>query len=152
MVCIQSDIFHQSFSLRVNIFIIQYFGSLLRFAGPLSKSGFLIDFSFSFPVIYLQIYCSIQTFKLVCYSLMPHFRGPRSWVSLENFGVLGPGSHLRGPGTRFPLDHIGVSGPTYGILGPRSHLAVPGPRSWLSGPTFPVCPLRLSLEFLLFSL
>ena len=49
---IQSDIFYQSFLLKVNEFIIQYFRSLLCFAGPLSESEFLIVFSFSFPVIY----------------------------------------------------------------------------------------------------
>ena len=116
IVCIQSDIFHQSFSLKVNKFILQYFRSLLCFAGPLSESEFLIDFSFSFLVIYLQVYCSIQTFKLVSYSLTSHFRGPGSQIPFENFG------------SRVPLDNIGVPG-----LG--SHL-------WGPGFLFSVMPIK----------
>ena len=117
--CIQSDIFHQSFSLRVNKFIIQYFGSLLCFSGPLSESEFLIVLSFNFPVIYLQIYCSIQTFNLVSYSLTSHFRGP--------------GSHLKILGSRVPFKRSRVPGPTWPSWGPESylrgtesHLGVPG--------------------------
>ena len=59
-------------------------------------------------------------------------------VSLENFGVMGPGSHLRGQGSRVHFDHIGVQvlGPTYGAPGPGSHEKV-------SGPTFPVSLLQV---------
>ena len=120
--------------LRLNKFITQYFRSPLCFAGPLSECEFLIVFSFSFPIIYLQIYCSILTFKLVSYSLTSHFRGPRSWVPLEHFGV-------SGPGPRFHLIILGsrVSGPTYDVPDPGSHLGIQGSRSQFSGPTFLIC-------------
>ena len=112
-VCIQSNIFHQSFSLRVNKFIIQYFRSLLYFVGPLSESKFLIVFNFSFPEIYQWIYCSIQTFKPVNYSLMPH------------------GSHLKILGSQVPLVRY--------LVPPRyPGFQVPGVGSHFSGmPFFP---------------
>ena len=81
---------------------MQHFRSLLCFAGPLSEGEFLIVFSFSFPIIYQKIYCSIQTFKLVNYSLTSHFKGPGSQIPLENFGI---------PGFRSPTWSIGVPGP-----------------------------------------
>ena len=65
---------------------------------------FLILFSVSFPVIYQQIYCSIQTFMLVNYSLTSQFRGSIYWVSPGR--VLGHGSQVqtpRGPGSGDPL-------------------------------------------------
>ena len=109
-ICIHSDIFHQPFSLRITKFIIQYFRSLLFFGGPLSESEFLVVFSFRFPVIYQQVYSSIQTFKLVNYSLTSNFRGLGSRVSLANFGDSGPEFHFRDLGSWVPLDHIGVPG------------------------------------------
>ena len=45
--------YFSSVFFRVNKFRIQYFRSLLCFAGPLSESEFLIVFGFSFPGIYL---------------------------------------------------------------------------------------------------
>ena len=78
-----------SFSLKVNKFIILYFRSLLCFAWSLSESKFWFVYSFSFPVIHQQIYCSIQIFKLVNYSLMSHFRGPGSILKIL-------GSHIPG--------------------------------------------------------
>ena len=108
IVCIQSDIFHQSFSWRVNKFRIQDYKSPFCFAGPLRKSEFLIVFSFSFPVIYLQIHCSIQTFKLVICWLTSHIRGPRSHLVILGSQVpvsfRGPGSSVSGP--TFPVCHI----------------------------------------------
>ena len=52
----------------------------------------LIVFNFNFLVIYQQDYCSIQTLKLVNYSLTSHFRVPES-----NLRVTGPRSHLKSP-------------------------------------------------------
>ena len=117
--CIQSNIFHRSFSLQVNKFMMQYFRSLLCFAGLLRESEFLTVFSFSFPVIYQQIYCSIQTFNLVNYSLTSHLRGP--------------GSHLKILGSRVPLKGSWVPSPTYGVPSPTQGFQVPGLGSHFSG-------------------
>ena len=35
-------------------------------------------------------------------------------IPLENSGVSGPGSYLRGPASQVPIDHIRILGPTYG--------------------------------------
>ena len=118
--------FPQSFSLRVNKFIIQYFRSLFCFAGPSSESEFLIVFSFSFPVIQ---HSKFQASKLF---INVPLQGPRVPFPTLKFGVSGSVSHLIILGTLVP-------GPIYGVPGPASHLGVPGPESTVSGPTFPVC-------------
>ena len=66
IVCLQSDIFHQFFSLRINKFIIQYFRSLLCFAGSLSENEFLIVFSLSFSNISIDLlqHSNFQASKL----------------------------------------------------------------------------------------
>ena len=87
----------------------------------------------------LQNLFSIQTFKLVNYSLTSYFRCPASRIPLGNFGVLSPGSHLRGPRSRVPLDHIEVPGPGSHLWGPGSRVPPMGPASRFSGPTFPIC-------------
>ena len=82
----------ESPNLRVNKFRIQFFRSLLYFSGPLSESSFIIVFSSSLTVIYLQIHCNIQTFTPVNYWLTSHFKGP--------------GSHLGVPALRSHLFHL----------------------------------------------
>ena len=118
--------FTQSFSLRVNKFIIQYFRSLFCFAGPSSESEFLIVFSFSFPVTQ---HSKFQASKLF---INVPLQGPRVPVPTLKFGVSGSVSHLIILGALVP-------GPIYGVPGPASRLGVPGPESRVSGPIFPVC-------------
>ena len=79
------------------------------------------------------MYYSIQTFKLVNYSLTCYIRGPESRVPLENFGLPGPGSHLKGCGSWVLLDHIRVPGPGFQVpsLGPGSRVL--GLGSYVSG-------------------
>ena len=63
-----------------------------------SENSSYCKIPFSFPVTYQQIYCSIQTFKLVNYSLTSHFRAP--------------GSHLKGPRSHLIILGSQVLGPT----------------------------------------
>ena len=82
---------------------------------------FKFEFSSNISIDLLQI----QTFKLLNYSLTSHFRGLDSQLSLENFGVPGPGSHLKGPETRVIVKMSQVSGITWGsrVTGLGSHFS-----------------------------
>ena len=109
--------FPQSFSLRVNKFIIQYFRSLFCFAGPSSESEFLIVFSFSFPVI--------QHSK---------FQASKLFINVPLHGTR-PIPHFKIWGFRFrvPLDHTGDPSPRSHLWGPRSRVQPRGPGSRVNG-------------------
>ena len=111
--------FPQSFSLRVNKFIIQYFRSLFCFAGPSSESEFLIVFSFSFPVIQ---HSKFQASKLF---INVPLQGPRVPFPTLKFGVSGSVSHLIILGT--------LPSPGSHLWGPRSRVPPRGPGSRVNG-------------------